>query len=265
MQKGVAVVGCGAIGSLVAKAIDEGIVTARLEYLFDLDRNRAKNLLDSLSRQKPRIASRIDEILSDPKVDIVVESASQQAVKEYLHPILKSGKSVLVLSVGALLDPPLKKLYEEHRDKIHIPAGAIAGLDAVEALTLAGIDKIELTTRKHPKQLAYSRYFKKRGLSPENITEPLVVFEGSAEEAVRVFPRSLNIAATLKLLSRARVQVKLLADPCTKRNIHEIKIYSKASIISIKVENVPHPLNRKTSYLAALSAVNTLRKLTHST
>jgi len=259
--KGLAIIGCGAIGSLIARAVDDGVIEAELLYLLDLDRARAERLASSLRRQRPRVARGIEEVVEDSRVRVVVEAASQGAVLQYGRRVLEAGKELVVLSVGALLTEEGRRLLEEFGDRIHVPPGALAGLDAVRALALAGIERVELVTRKHPSKLAASPYVRERGLKLEGLEEPRTIFEGPAEEAVKAFPRSLNVAATLAIYSRAPVHVKVVADPRAVRNIHEVRVYSRASTIYIRVENVPHPENPKTSYLAALSAVALLRDL----
>jgi len=259
--RGVSIVGCGAIGSTIARAIDEGLVEAELRYLFDADPARAEALAASLSRQRPRVARGIEEVASDPQTHVVVEAASQEAVLQYAERVLSAGKELVVLSVGALLRPEARRLLERFRGRIHVPSGAIAGLDAVRAMALAGIEEVLLVTRKSPSKLADEPYVRSRGLQLEGLREPLVVFEGPAEEAVEAFPRTLNVAAALSLSAGARVHVRVVADPGVRGNVHEIYVRSRCGVLQVRVENVPHPQNPKTSYLAALSAVQLLRDL----
>lgn len=254
-------IGCGAIGSVIAEAIDNCVVEATLLYLFDIDRGKAERLASSLRRQKPAVAASVEEIARDPRVEVVVEAASQEAVLQYAETVLAAGKELIVLSVGALLRPEMRQLLAAYRGRVHVPSGALGGLDALRALALAGVESVELVTRKHPSKLADEPYVRERGLKLEGLREPLVVFEGSAEEAVRAFPRTLNIAAALALASGAPVRVKVVADPTTHRNVHTFVARSKAGVLRVEVENVPHPDNPKTSYLAALSAVELLREL----
>lgn len=259
MKKGLALIGCGAIGSIIAKSIDEGIVQARLTLLYDSDFKKCEKLLSTLEREKPRIASSISEIVRDRETEVVVEAASQEAVIEYSKPILESGKTLVILSVGALLRKEVKPLLEMFREKIVIPPGAIGGLDIIETLKIVGIEKLELTSRKPLQALKDSI----RG-AVGDLKHAILIFEGSAEEAAKKFPKSMNIAATLKLTSNSPVHVKLLADPKVNRIVHEVTVYSKASKVRIIVENLPHPDNPRTSYLAALSAIETIKRLCKS-
>lgn len=260
-MRGVALIGCGAIGGVIAKAIDEGLVEAELLYVVDVDRGRAERLAASLRNQKPAVATDIAEVAGDSRVEVVVEAASQDAVLEYAETLLEAGKLLVVLSVGALLRPEAQPLLAKYGARIRVPSGALGGLDALRALSLAGVESVELVSRKHPSKFADEPYVRERGLRLEELREPVVVFEGSAEEAVKAFPRTLNVAAALKLASSAPVKVKVVADPTAHRNIHEFVARSKAGTLHVRVENVPHPENPKTSYLAALSAVQLLREL----
>lgn len=260
-MRAIALIGCGAIGSVIAKAVDDGLVDAVLLYLMDVDRSKAERLAASLRRQRPVIASSIEEIARDPRTEVVIEAASQEAVLQYAETLLEAGKELVVLSVGALLRPEARALLARYRGRIHVPSGALGGLDALRAMSLAGVERVELVTRKHPSKLADEPYVRERGLRLEGLDKPLVVFEGSAEEAVRAFPRTLNVAAALALASGAPVRVRVVADPAAHRNIHEYTAVSKAGTLHVRVENIPHPENPRTSYLAALSAVELLREL----
>jgi aspartate dehydrogenase len=96
----------------------------------------------------------------------------------------------------------------------------------------------------------------------KGLKEPTTIFEGSAAEAVKAFPANVNVAATLCLAAReGEVKVKIIADPNIKVNRHEIVAEGDFGQIITRVENVPSPKNPKTSYLAALSAIATLRSI----
>ena len=172
-----------------------------------------------------------------------MEAASQQAVKDYMNKILAENIELIVMSVGALLDLDVKS------KKIHISSGAIGGLDAISSAALAGVDEVILTSRKNPKVLEM-----------DNQKEKLV-YQGSAEESVRLFPRGMNVAATLALTTQPeKVKVKIISDPKVHRNMHEIQIKWKHGDMFLKFTNDPHPENPKTSALAAWSAINLLKQ-----
>ena len=150
---------------------------------------------------------------------------------------------MIVMSVGALLDLSVKN------NRIHIPSGAIGCVDAISSAALAGVNQVILTTRKNP-----------RALDMDNREEKLV-YEGTAEEAVRLFPREMNVAATLALtVQPEKVKVKIVSDPKVDRNVHEIKIKWKHGDMLLRFSNDPHPENPKTSALAAWSAIKLLKE-----
>lgn len=235
-----------------------------LKILYDRDIEKARRLADSL-KCKPKIASNISEVLEED-VELVIEAASQNAVREYGLPIIESGKSLMIMSVGALAD---LKLYEKLREaasrrkvEILIPSGAIAGLDAVKAAGIANISSVTLTSRKPPRVFMDNPYVRSKGVDLTNLKEPLVLYEGSALEACRLFPSSINVAATLSLASIGpeKVRVRIIADPNVSGNIHEVVVEGDFGRLKCITENKPTPENPKTSFLASLSALATLRK-----
>jgi aspartate dehydrogenase len=148
------------------------------------------------------------------------------------------------MSTGALLD------HDTSNPRVHFPAGAIGGLDAIAAAANAGIDEITLTTRKNPKALG------------KPITEETVTFEGDAEDAARQFPREMNVAATLALTVKpTKVKVKVIVDPATTRNTHEINVKWRYGDMTLRFANMPHPDNPHTSALAAWAAIRLLQML----
>ncbi len=258
----VGIIGCGAIGSEICRALDKGIEGIVLEAISDKNPQLAYSLKDEL-KCKPEVAS-LQEMLE--LVDLVVESASQEAVREIAPTVLEKGKDLMILSVGALVDTTfldrLKGLARKNRSKIYIPSGAILGVDGIQAALISGINSVTLTTRKPPQSLREAIFVKKHGLEIEGRGKQ-VVFEGPAEEAVQGFPTNVNVAATLSLagLGFKKTKVKIIADPTLATNIHEIDAEGNFGAFHIRVENQPCPRNPKTSYLAALSAIATLKRI----
>lgn len=238
----VGIIGCGAMGSLIAEAVDQQIVQCEELILLDSSREKAQHLQESLKTSAVAVTN-LDEMLNlHPTV--IIEAASQEAVREYLGKIVENNIDVIVMSVGALLSSKLKSR------KIHTTSGAIGGLDAISNAELAGIDEIVLTTRKHPKTL-----------DMENAQEKLV-YEGNATEAVKRFPRELNVAASLALtVQPEKVLVRVISDPNATRNTHELSVKWKHGEMFMRFMNDPHPQNPKTSALAAWAAIRLLKNL----
>jgi aspartate dehydrogenase len=240
--KKVGIIGCGAIGTIIAKAVEQRIVECDELILYDYNLEKAERLKRSI-RFHIEVVNSLNEMIK-LKPTVIVEAASQQAVKEYIDKILAEKIDLIVMSVGALLDLKMKS------SKIHAPSGAIGGLDAISSAGLAGIEEVILTSRKNPRALDMSN------------KEEKIVYEGSAEGAVRRFPREMNVAATLALtVAPSKVKVRVVSDPKVHRNVHEIEVRWKHGDIFLKFSNDPHPENPRTSALAAWSAIKLLKEI----
>jgi len=100
--KRIGLLGCGAIGTEIAKSIDSGKIPAKLTHLYDT-KNEAAIALASKLENKPQITSNVALLASAP-VDLIVEAASQDAVRDNALTILQNRKDLMIMSVGALLD-----------------------------------------------------------------------------------------------------------------------------------------------------------------
>ncbi|MCU0638109.1 MAG: aspartate dehydrogenase [Methanothrix sp.] len=262
MAVNIGLVGCGAIGAEIAKAVDRGAIDARLVAVCDHNPETASKLIDSLEHKPAK--ARLNELVS--LSDIVVEAASQKAVPAVARAALENGKSLMIMSIGALADGKLlsevRRLAREHGSRVYLPSGAIAGLDGLKSASVGGISRIALTTTKNPLGLSGAPYILEKGIDLSALSRPTLIFEGSALEAVKAFPANVNVAATIYLAAgKNHVQVKVVADPKIQINRHEITVEGDFGRMTATVENVPSPKNPKTSYLAALSAIATLRSI----
>src|SRR3546814_10558356 len=68
------------------------------------------------------------------------------------------------------------------------------------------------------------------GLGPAALTEPVVLYEGSAEIAAQRYPKNLNVAATLALAGTGMQDtiVCVVADPQATANNHIIHVEGPA-------------------------------------
>jgi aspartate dehydrogenase len=264
---GVALVGCGAIGTILAQAIDAGKVDgASLSCVYDLDVSKAENLI-ALLVQKPVVAGSYRDLLDREDVDLVVEAASQEAVHQYTEDTLKADKDFMIMSVGALVDQELlgtiRVLTAGGTRRVYIPSGAVGGLDALKAAAVDRIDEVVLKTRKPPAGLLGAPYLDEHGISLQGLDGVKTVYSGTAAEACRFFPANVNVAATLSLagIGPELTHVQIIADSTIKRNIHEISVSGEFGELTVRACNVASPINPKTSTLAILSAIATLRTI----
>jgi len=259
----IGIVGAGAIGKEIARAIDDGTIPARLVAIYDRQVGEAEEFTATL-KQRPKVLP-LKELVKESH--IVVEAASQAAVREVAVAALSNSKHVMIMSVGALADKALleqiRTLATEHHSNIYIPSGAICGLDGVKSAAIRGIDSVTITTRKPIKGLMGAPFVVKNRLEIEKFTEPTEIFYGPAAVAIKEFPANVNVAASLSLVGIGfdRTMVRVIVDPTIGRNSHEINVRGEFGVLRTVVENVPSETNPRTSFLAALSAIATLKQV----
>jgi len=260
-------IGCGSIGTVIAEAIGDGRAgDIELVAVYDLIRERAEKLVNSLAR-KPVVTRDADELLENKDIQIVIEAASQEAVRQYAVKALTESKDIMVMSAGALLDDSLSKqisdLAKKKGRKVYVPTGAIVGLDSVKSAAVAHVEKVTLTTRKPPLSFEGAPFVERRKMNLSSIKRPMVLYEGPAREAVKLFPQNVNVSAALSLagIGADRTKVRIITDPRVKEITHEIHVKGDFGELKTKTMNRPFPTNPKTSYIAALSAIATLKKI----
>ena len=262
-MKRIGLLGCGSIGTQIALAIDSGKIPATLTHVFDDSKEKSKLLVEKLTN-KPEIVEN-SHLLSSNPVDIVVEAASQDAVRDAGLSILQNKKDLLIMSVGALLDESIYDILsdacKDFKKTIYLPSGAIAGLDGIKSVK-DELESLSITTTKHPRSLKGAKFFENSDVNLDEIKSSTVIFEGIAKEAVSLFPANINVAALLSLtgIGSEKTKVKIVADPNTDKNTHHIEAEGKFGKMTFTIENYPDENNPKTSRLAILSAIETLRK-----
>ena len=258
----VGIVGLGAIGLEIAKTIDsKKLPNMSLVSVSSRDLTKAQNKLERL-KSKPKLTN-IDEtvILSD----IIIESAPAAIFDEIAEAAIEAGKIFIPASVGALL--PRMHLIDRAKEtgaKVIVPTGALIGLDAVRAAAEGKVESITLKTRKPPTGLAGAPHLIENDISVENLTEPKLVFEGTARDGARGFPANVNVAAALSLagIGPDRTTLQIWADPSVDRNMHTIEVEADSARFTMTIENIPTEENPKTGKITALSLIATLRRLT---
>ncbi|MDX9974466.1 MAG: aspartate dehydrogenase [FCB group bacterium] len=254
----VGIVGCGNIGTDLCNALREGSIPAEVVALTDVDLARAESLLYA-QQLTARVCGLEENVFAS---DFVVECAEPSAVKAVVEACIRHKKDCLIMSLGGLLgDPGLLDRARENGILVKLPSGAICGLDGVRSAKEAGLEKVTLTTRKPPKGLVGAPYLVENNIDVENLTEPTVVFEGTALEAVKAFPKNVNVAAGLSLagVGPEKTTVRVIADPTSNANSHEVVAEGAFGRLCATTDNMPSPRNPKSSYLASLSACAELR------
>jgi len=263
MKLKIGIAGCGAIGSSLAKEIAVNLGDyAALSALYDINEDKSRLLsIKLVKNQKLKVGNLRDLIVNS---DLVIEASSAKASWQIAKESLSMGRKVMVMSVGGIVGhlEEVISLCLKKKTQAFFPSGAISGIDALKAAKIAGLKKVVLTTTKNPGAFKGVVYVEKK-YNLSGLKKRKVLFSGSAARAVKYFPQNINVAAVLGLAGMGinKTKVNIIADPAVSKNIHEILIESKSAKISTRTENVLHPENPKTSYLAVLSAIATLRQI----
>ncbi len=267
-MKRVGIIGCGAIGTQVALAIDDAKISDTiLEFLFDTNPDAAKSLTGKLTKSTVRCFSDFSDLISSTQFktsNLVLESASQAAVRLFAKRLLELGKDLIVMSVGALADDQLLSDLLASLDKndtnLVLPTGAIAGIDAIRSVKEV-LDSVLLITTKNPKALEGAPFFEKNRIRLNSITQKTTIYQGTAADAILNFPSNVNVASILAIagMGMERTRVRIVADPAIHYNQHQIIAEGIFGKLDIKLMNNQAEGNPKTSFLAILSAIETVR------
>ena len=246
----IGLIGAGAIGQYLLKYIN-GKHHEKMEITSVLVRDFDK-YAHLQKEYRVKLYTDLDEFI-DSEVDIIVEAANVSVAVDLLPKIIKC-KEVMLISVGALANQETLNLVEQSDNRtLHLPSGAIGGLDLIQnAKGLGNLDSVSLTTRKPALSLI-----------DELPDKEMIVFEGPASEAIDKYPKNMNVSIVLSLagLGMEHTKVTLIADPNVDKNIHTIHATGNFGEMELTVKNVPLLENPKTSSLAALSVFSTLERL----
>ena len=254
----IGIIGCGFMGTELAKFSKKELShITELTALYDIRREKAETLASFLKSEFTVVKS--DDAVFK-KSDLIIECASPAAAKPLLEKAIKLSKSILIMSVGGLINSiNLLKKARVKGIKVYLPSGAILGIDGLKAAKLSVIRKVTLTTRKPPRGLEGAPYLKENSINVNAIRKETIIFEGNASQAIKAFPKNVNVSSLLSIagLGAKKTKVRIVTSPKYKKNTHEIEIEGEFGRMNIVAENVPSE-NPKTSKLAALSAMATL-------
>lgn len=263
-----ALIGCGTIGGAALELLRNrpevrlvGVVARAGAEARVLDRLRALGL------RVPVVAG-IGALPTRP--DLCLECAGHEALEMHVVPALARGIDCIVASTGALAHRGIAETLEAAAcasgARVHLIAGAIGAIDALAAAREGGLDEVRYTGRKPA--AAWHGTPAQALIDLERLEEPAVIFEGSARDAARLYPRNANVAATVALagLGLDATRARLIADPLVSANIHHLEARGDFGDFELTMRGRATPGNAKTSNLTAWSAVraimNQVRPLT---
>jgi len=258
-------IGFGAIGHAVLDQLraDPGVA---LRWVI-VPTAEVRRVADELHALAPLV--RVSDALppgADERPDLVVECAGHGALVEHVLPALAAGIPCVVASIGALHDATLvdglRQAAERGGTQVHLVSGAIGAVDALAAARLGGLTRVQYIGRKPPGGW--------RGTPAEalcqldQLREPFTLFEGSARDAARLYPKNANVAATVSLagLGLDATRATLIADPAVTRNVHRLVAEGAFGRLDLTIENEPLPANPKTSALTVYSIARAIHNAT---
>ena len=219
------IIGMGGIGRYVAHALQNEATRVRLSILVRSQYVREVKASEAVARGDVQVVDQFEKLTDIP--ELAVECAGHAAVAEFGETCLTSGADFLVTSVGALTDAQLLKRLQRasrtHIGKVLIPSGALAGIDALAAARLGGLERVRYTSRKLP--LAWVGTPAEKLCDLGSLTTSTEFYTGNAGDAARLFPQNANVAATIALagLGFDRTEVSLNADPSAPGNVHIVE------------------------------------------
>ncbi len=255
----ITVFGCGSIGSKLAKAADQMDEVKRL-YLIDDDKAKAEALMKEL--KKAVVVNSVEEELYH--CDLVIEAATQDVAKDILIKTASRGVDIMLTSVGALVDDEFRNMvFEKAKNceaKIFIPTGALCGIDGLRAASNDYLSKVEIVVTAGIETLGEVKYFKEQGVDVTKLNQKVTLYSGPAREAVKLFPRNVNMAATVSILGVGfdKTIVSIVFDPDAKTNRYDLIVEgnfgkSVCTTSNVYIENSPY--NSTLSSLATISAL----------
>jgi homoserine dehydrogenase len=137
---GIALLGCGVVGSGVASILldQREMLRQRTGLTFDLRHVIVRDLKKADRREGLPVSADADAAIADPKVDLVVELIGGTGVAaEYMQAALKAGKPVVTAnkSLLAARGPELFQLARKHEACIAFEASCGGGVPIISALT----------------------------------------------------------------------------------------------------------------------------------
>jgi aspartate dehydrogenase len=256
MQTGarIAFIGWGAINSRLGALLAERKTPIEIVGIATIDTAEARAALPAGVHFLKSPAE-----LAALKPDLVVEAAGRAAIEQWAPAALAASPEMIIASTSAFVDDDLLArllaLAEKSGSRIHVPPGAIGGIDSLAGAAVLGLDEVLHQIVKPPP--AWKNTPAEKLLDLDAMSERKVFFSGSAREAAASYPQNANatVVTSLAGIGLDSTRVELVADPAVSINSHRIAASGAFGRLEIVLENRPLATNPKSSELTALSLV----------
>lgn len=259
-MKKIGIAGFGTIGRAVGKWVAQQ-PDLELVGVIGGDAAKAARGVQDLGLKAPVLSP--EELAG--AADIIVETAPTEAFRDIVVPALTAGATVVTVSAAALIENmDVVDIARQSGGRIIMATGALLGLDAVRAAAKGEIHSVTMITRKPPKSLVGAPEVVRQGVDLMTLTEPLMLFDGSARDGARGFPANVNVAAALALagIGPDRTQLQIWADPGLERNTHRILVDADSASFELRIQNIPTVEKPGTGRITALSVIAAVEGLT---
>jgi aspartate dehydrogenase len=252
------VIGYGAIGREVVSAWRRGALGPGVELAAVLVRSPRAGA-DDLP-----VSADLERFLA-AGLDVVLECAGHQAVRDHGVRCLEAGADLVLTSTGALVDEALRaRLYaaaETAGRRLVIASAGIGALDILAAAAVGGLEHVTVTVRKDPS--AWYGTAAESSCDLGALAAPLTLFDGSVREGAARYPQNVNISAAAALagLGFDRTRLVIVVDPVLRRHVVEIAAEGAFGRFSFSEEVEPSADNPKTGTLVAMAVIKTIRQL----
>ena len=250
--------GLGAIGAEVLAASQRGELGASVELVGVLVR-------------RPREGAGEVEITSDPErffsrnLDVVLECAGHQAVRDHGARCLACGADLVLTSIGALVADDLHHELEQAARtsgrRLVLASAGIGSLDILAAEMVGGLDRVQMTVRKDPS--AWIGTAAAEICDLEHLATPTVIYRGPVPAGAARYPQNVNISAAVALagLGLDRTELTIIADPTITTHVIAIEAEGAFGRYRFEEEVEPTADNPKTGKLVAMAVIKTIRQL----
>lgn len=242
-------------------------------YVCDKAAEYGHEVVAQLLRPTHSAESSNDEILYisavadlPENVEHVVDCAGHSALRDYGPEILRGGRSLTTVSIGALADATLfeslAQAAKEGESRLHLASGAIGALDCLRAAKIGELRDVSYIGRKPP--LSWKGSPAESKVDLDNLTSgEFIHFEGPARDAATEYPKNANVAAAVALagIGFDDTQVRLIADAGVTENIHEIHASGEFGSFSFEIRGHSLAENPRSSALAAMSVISQLEQV----
>lgn len=215
------------------------------------------------------------EALVDEKPDVILEAARPEVLWESGVDLVGSGSSLVVMSSTCFRDAKwFAALWEATSAtgaRVAVPSGAIGSLDALRSASRMGeVDEVVVELIKNPdswpEPQVSTRVHAPLSEDATDIAGRRLLFEGSGLEAMELYPKNLNIVATVSLagIGPERTRVRVVADPSERDVVHSLQFSGGFGSARSELRVKGNPDDARWSYMPGLSAAETVRAFSDS-